>query len=332
MNEDIKSNARNYTLDAIAGLLILRMIYGHMVGYAGLKNSFLFEICNALYFYMPWFFFKSGMFSQPYRMTVGGVKKEIKRLIVPYTVFTLVGLLTGIIYVSITKEYSIFREIQSQISSLVRLGFIGWSSHLWFLLSLFSVKIMYGMFLYRYNSYFIAFVALSLAFIHNVYIAPLGIIWGGCICSGLFFYLAGKILKDKQYNKGTFIISLIVMVCVFMFRPTFISMFGNFVQNNGTYLVWYPFCFCGIIVTNNLFKSVPRSLLNHLPIQYVGIHSMAYYLSHFSLLLLACRLFHYYGAGSDYMLLSYLCIGAFVLLPVLVWFLNTKKISILIGK
>lgn len=64
LNCNIKFTGRggDNTLDIIAGILLIRMILGHYLTMAHLDDSILFKSLNVLFFYMLWFFFKSGMF------------------------------------------------------------------------------------------------------------------------------------------------------------------------------------------------------------------------------------------------------------------------------
>ena len=136
---------RNTWLDSIAGLLILRMILGHYVSYVGLKDSLLFHSLDILFFYMPWFFFKSGMF---YCATDGWEHwksiffKNFRALMIPYFRFSILGILVGIIYYQVTKDCAFQPTISSIVSNFVGMGCYYWSSHLWFLLTLFIVKII----------------------------------------------------------------------------------------------------------------------------------------------------------------------------------------------
>lgn len=52
---------RKEYIDAIAGLMILWMIVGHSQQIAGHE----FGYPNILFFFMPWFYYKSGMLSKP---------------------------------------------------------------------------------------------------------------------------------------------------------------------------------------------------------------------------------------------------------------------------
>ena len=53
---------RQRYIDALSGLLIINMILGHCIQLADCSDIPLYNWMNALSFFMPWFFFKSGMF------------------------------------------------------------------------------------------------------------------------------------------------------------------------------------------------------------------------------------------------------------------------------
>lgn len=140
----LNNGQRTIWVDCVAGLLVLRMILGHYVSYSGLKDSFLFSSLNVLFFYMPWFFFKSGMFFRPIEkeMWVLQLRKKVKSLVIPYLIFSLFGVLVGYTYFRVSGDANYCIELSSVISNFVGMGAFYWSSHLWFLLSLFVVLII----------------------------------------------------------------------------------------------------------------------------------------------------------------------------------------------
>lgn len=53
---------REKYLDAVCGIMIVWMIVGHIINSCGLIESRFYVLGNhMLPFFMPWFFFKSGM-------------------------------------------------------------------------------------------------------------------------------------------------------------------------------------------------------------------------------------------------------------------------------
>lgn len=58
-NENIR---RQSHIDSVAGLLIIHMILGHCIQVTDCRDLTLYKWMQVLSFFMPWFFFKSGMF------------------------------------------------------------------------------------------------------------------------------------------------------------------------------------------------------------------------------------------------------------------------------
>lgn len=156
---------------------------------------------------------------------------------------------------------------------------------------------------------------------------------GGNICSGLFFYICGKELKERQYDKRILSLSLLVLVVLGITSPTIVTMFGNFkLYDCGYYALWYPFCLAGIIVFNNLIKFVGK-FLEHYDFDKIGKNSMIYYVVHYPLALAGCDIYNkFHSEPNNWELLMYLCIMWFGLLPFITYVFNTKRLSKLIGK
>ena len=81
-NMNIKAKKRDTSLDAIAGLLILHMITLHCVQNTIGQLGQYEIISSILMFFMPWFFFKNGMFIND--KSTFNWKKDASRLIFRY--------------------------------------------------------------------------------------------------------------------------------------------------------------------------------------------------------------------------------------------------------
>lgn len=54
---------RNESIDSAAGIMIFYMVFTHVCQHYHLDNSHFYMIMeHLLYFFMPWFFLKAGMF------------------------------------------------------------------------------------------------------------------------------------------------------------------------------------------------------------------------------------------------------------------------------
>ena len=70
---------RQSNIDSVAGLLIIHMILGHCIQVTDCRDLTLYKWMQVLSFFMPWFFFKSGMFykeRKPVEVLLGGRLSE----------------------------------------------------------------------------------------------------------------------------------------------------------------------------------------------------------------------------------------------------------------
>lgn len=68
---------RDYSIDALSGLMILGVLFVHTMSWSGLDNSLLYTIVEyCIFFRMPYFFYKSGVYYRQvadYQCIIGGV-------------------------------------------------------------------------------------------------------------------------------------------------------------------------------------------------------------------------------------------------------------------
>lgn len=131
---------RDYSLDWISGLLILHMIIGHIAGWVEMD----YPVNNILFFFMPWFFFKGGMFHRHKEWKVE-LNKSFKRLIIPFIVFSIIGQAIWTIRLLCLHETDIVKYIGFPGTFILYGAFHG-NAPLWFLFSLFIVRIAFNSF------------------------------------------------------------------------------------------------------------------------------------------------------------------------------------------
>ena len=84
---------RNHAFDFLCGICIVRMMMLHVMSFCQMQQQdWWMEVMHWTYFFMSFFFFKAGYFNK----TVGGdtrafLVKKTKQLIVPYTVWGVLG-------------------------------------------------------------------------------------------------------------------------------------------------------------------------------------------------------------------------------------------------
>ena len=138
------TSKRDNTLDCACGILIIHMILGHIFQWPQLTTTHFYQWMNILYFFMPWFFFKAGIF---YKKTP--VKKvfstSFHRLIVPFIALSLIG--HAFLCISLVQEggHTWQDFLINPMKDILLLGSTTGNFPLWFLLSLFFTKILYSL-------------------------------------------------------------------------------------------------------------------------------------------------------------------------------------------
>lgn len=274
---------RDSSLDTIAGIMTIYMIYIQICPWVGISP--LPHVGKFLFFFMAWFFYKSGMFFHNISFSEC-YKKGIQRLMIPYIIFSIIGwfmfFIRDVIKQEITEQYFI-----NSLRQILHEGAVAGNAPLWFLFTLFCVRIIFYLVhkLKQYSVIPICFFGI-LAYILNFWHIK-DYYWISNICSGMFFFGCGYILKNVQYNKYLFIISVITYIGIIIYIPTFVDFRSN-TFTKGNYIAWILSSLAGIITFNNIFKYIPVrfKLLNN-----IGKDSMSYYVTHWIILSITYVLF-----------------------------------------
>lgn len=317
---------RDYSLDAACGLMIIYMIYGHICAWSGVQQIELFP--RLLFYFMPWFFFKSGMFFREKTL-----KKEfvngVKKLIVPYIVFSIIGQLVFYLMWIAKGETSCQLYIMAPLRTLLHEGAVVGNSPLWFLLSLFCVKIIFDDIYVKFHNLggylLVLFTGLSayllryIEFNNYFYIAN--------ICCGVFFYGCGYVLRKYVDKKWVIFVSFCLYVVYSIIYPSYFDF-----RSNNVAIDAYPLCLLscigGIIIINAIFKKV-KSI--QIPFISIGKNSMTYYTAHWVVLGVSSLLFQNIMHLIGYELFVAFSLANIVMLPLLDIFFN-KHCKWIIGK
>lgn len=144
MNKIESVSKRMRHLDIVAGILITYMVYVHVSQFFDFENVAFSKILQHLFgFFMPWFFFKGGMFfrDSPLRKIIYG---GFKRLMVPYIIWTIIGVLVlSIIRYEHGIAFNFLTCIKGTLGCLALTGSVSGNLPLWFLLTLYLVRLIY---------------------------------------------------------------------------------------------------------------------------------------------------------------------------------------------
>ena len=229
------TSERDNTLDCACGILIIHMILGHIFQWSQLTATHFYRWMNILYFFMPWFFFKAGIF---YKKTP--VKKVIstgfRRLIVPFIALSLIG--HAFLCISFVQEggHTWQDFLISPIKDILLLGSTTGNFPLWFLLSLFFTKILYSLLNTQIPPTYITGTSclscLAIYWFHIQYPNYLP----NTVC-GLFFFSTGYQLRGLQYKRTLFFLSALIYISTLILTPSFVDMRSNSLLS-GYYPIW----------------------------------------------------------------------------------------------
>ena len=326
-NEIIHNSKAGHTrddyVDALSGILIIHMIVGHIFQWSSLTDSPLYSwMQRILFFFMPWFFYKSGMYFKE-KNILTCFKSSIRKLIKPYIIFTVCGLPYIWFNLFTRNDENWVHYVLSPVKMLIFKGNNIANYPLWFLLSLFAVLNIYN-FLHRYISTYIILILGFTLSITEYYINCNIPYYIPNICMGLSFYATGHLsMKIKLTgNKYLFpaIIICMLFVCVF---PQYVDVRTNTLIY-GTYVVW----FLSSVISCFIYTSLFRNLEHLFPawLVTIGKDSMLYYVLHWILISytsLICGIF--FNAESGWNLFFILLLCNILILPLLSYFLKSSR-------
>lgn len=278
----IGDRERNHSIDFACGFFTMYVILYHIQWFSGVNDVWWMKFMHVFDFFMPWFFFKGGMFAI-HKEEKSVVLNSVRRLLIPFFFYGIFGCCVNSFFLCVDGDFTWKHHLLRPFKVLLMEGAFPCNGPLWFLLSLFVVRLIANKMMGR---------ALPVV-IWALLIWSLGIILYFCdlkvpayfynIPTGLFFYMAGIWLKDLQYKPKVFNISICFFVLCIYLCHTHVDMRINMLIE-GKYILYAFESVSGIIVVNNIAKEIPCDRTKS--IIYVGRNSMDFYVLHFPIMLL----------------------------------------------
>lgn len=324
------SSERITYLDTACGILIVYMIIYHCAQWSGTWDI-IRKYCNLFSFFMPWFFFKGGMFHK-LQDTKRIASSGYKRLIIPFILFSIIG--TLILWSKYAVEGSLsIRKVIGSVGSVVKYGAFYGNLPLWFLTSLFAVRIIFNsIFSKVYNSessslrkcwwlvliiictFFIPlhYISVAYAFEYPWYLSN--------ISSGMAFYTCGFLLKNIKITYRISLLICIIWFLISMVEPIWVVMASGR-SYSMLYPLWILYCLIGILSINSVLKN----FYNHRCVcSQIGMDSMSYYCIHWCVILLVSIFFKESNNPNWSFFLS-LVIANIIFLPLLTKIISNTK-------
>lgn len=256
---------RDTYLDALCGLLIVHMILWHIVQHCHMEDTLWWQ-CEgrALFFFMPWFFFKGGMFFRPMADSREFVRRTARRLLAPLVAWSLIAVPIGVAAVLVSDRASMWQWYAGPlVKQPLLLGAVGYNGPLWFLTALILVRLAANTIVRRGRR------ALAIAAVFCV-VVPLASQWSPLrwplvehTLTGLFFFIAGYTLRTRQYRPAVAVASVALTVLIAVTAFTAVDMNTNCLLQGSHYALFFPFALAAIVTANTLKNYPPPIYCAH---------------------------------------------------------------------
>lgn len=287
-------------IDTVSGVMLIWMMYVvHLARFLGMDTPFLHFTLSLMSCFMPWFYFKAGMFFKPNKPFKIELRTNTKRLLIPFLFFSFIG--WGGIYLGgnlLLGRGDLSSLIEESFKNFLWYGSFNGNFALWFLLSLFTVKLLFNFFSQlKVPHYLILLLSaggisffVAGHFKHFLYI--------GNVFNGLFFFTLGVIMKNVLLKKSVILFSLFLLMLQFFF-PTYLDFRASEILGVLPFPLVELSCLAGCVLFYYLFTIVfsqPVFLVT-----YVGKNSMRYYVVHYMIISIVLQFIEYTSLVSNVM-------------------------------
>lgn len=274
-------NIRDNGMDFISGILILYMVLVHLFQFIDIYKGNILYYMQFLNFYMPWFFYKGGKyFKRANTKSIHSI--GLKRLIYPYVRYSLIGYLVYCLCLFIKGDYNLIHYLFTPIKSFLLTGSIPGNNPLWFLLTLYFIRILANK-IAEYNNitvYTCVIVCFLLGFIMN-YFKIYKPDYMLNVTTGLGFFLIGYKTGNITIRKYIGLLFILCYIILWLVSFSSVEMRHNILER-GEYLLW-PICsIIGIFSINFIVSNLNFSKSN--TFVQIGCNSMIFLVWHWPII------------------------------------------------
>lgn len=325
MNLSNSKPLRHHYFDLITGFFMIQIIVMHILQLAGKydDNVIFSPIMHLFFFFMPWFYFKSGYFFKPVeKINKNYISGKFKKLLIPFISFSIIGLLITFPMEVYEAQRPIWRILLSFPFSILRDGSGGAGNlPIWFLLSLFFTIISFAL-LDKLNLKWLIVTFPFLGFILFYYKIELPLGFTNFFLA-VFFYGVGNVFR-KVENSRYYILTSIFSIAIYITSQFYCFSSLDFRTHElltGYYFIYIISSIAGLIIIYRIGKVV-----NFIkPINYIGQNSMAYFVIHWPILILVKTLFKIFSIHSmEYAYAIILTLAVFIATPFFIKWLPYK--------
>lgn len=322
-------NSRNETFDQVTGIYILWMIAIHAIQWSNLPGSlFQSALENSLFALMPWFYAKSGFFHSPTRRSFfAEIQRGTKTLLIPFAFWYIIGFLIGIFPTLSSNRPLWWKLFLTPILTVAQTGQAFGNDPVWFLLSLFLVKIFASQALRikQWKWISASFLVIGWLFSSQQRLLPLGM---QSFFLGFFFYSLGYGLQNSRFpsfNTRWILLAFAGWIGIQIFIPSNVDFRINH-PTNGLYLVFVLASLATMLLISRACKLFPSRIF-----QWFGKKSMYFFVIHWLIFHSILRTFSFLNLPTQGFVFFLCLYGASVAIcSVIAW--RGSRIPFLFGK
>ena len=321
-------NQRIVHYDVLVGIMLLFMMHHHACGMCGLMEDQIHTIpYKILYFYIAYFFFKAGCFYNSKKALKQVLVDSSRRLLVPFAVFTFVGY----VLFGATESINTWHYWLYPIRQVFAVGRVEGNGPLWFLLSLFLVRLIYqttGDTHWKQISWII--IGACVGIVGNYYgVRPRTI---SNVGMGIFFYGLGYLFRDIQFNKWVGNISSILFVVIYIIMAFWGWHLIDFSFNRtefGIHPIWLFNCVIACVALSFLLRNYNWK---YSPLAWIGRNSMVFLCTHALVYEFLHQYVYFHFSLSPYWMLYCDWMSVLLICSMLIIVFKNKNLSWIVGE
>lgn len=327
-------NQRISYIDLASGIMIVWMVVYHALGtqFGNVCADFPY-----LTFFMPWFFYKSGMLFHT-KDVCSLLKKDSRKFILTFVVWSLIGVLVDMACMYIDGSLGAWAWWKYDLHELIKKGSVPPNSVCWFLLTLFFVRQFANLLFRKIPPVVVVVVGAVVTYLFYAYEQKWmpWYLWN--ISSGLCFFSMGAWFHQHEDDYRYWLPCVIVyltLISGLVCRFPAVDMYPNRLDA-GIYALWFPSALCGIVTFNKFCQGVDFIMqkisqyydwlhVNNLFFHIVARYAMDIYVMHFIIReVVVWGINLYYPAYLEYRYLIVIVLTMLILPPV-IWLRGRMK-------
>ena len=279
---------RNNAFDLLCGLCILRMVTLHAICQTQLRQTpWWKETMLWTFFFMSFFFFKAGYFNKGITgETLPYLRDRVRRLFVPYLSWGIIGFVLAFFWLCLFPEHLDKAIGKVQTFTWLKSGLTFGNAPMWFLLSFFATYVLMHFIEKVPYLHWIVLLFPAIGYWLFKQGNPLWFFLDNVFCGTFFFYI-GKVWRyvlDRLTKPFALFISVLLFVGFVLAN---IYLHGEYEMKTNLWVgpFWkvvliMPLSLMGI---SGIFLTLPTPRVPF--INYVGEHSMVYFVMHYPIVL-----------------------------------------------